>query len=171
MIRISGLLFVLSLTALAQPGAYSAAAIPQDGLNAMHCIKSGDRDWLSPPLSEARTLRFGFGWDRRSNRGQSHLIVVVYEDRSKGQVLDLLEEHSNGQLRITVVNNGSFRMLFGKVDMDELLGGVWTYEYLQRNVRSILKQQVYSTPISTLLRRFPGVACSSYVEMTSGSKQ
>src|SRR5215472_11252316 len=105
------LLFGMSVLAFAQESA-PPTVVPQDGLRVMHCIKSGDRDWLAPPLSgERETLRFGFTRDGVSYPGESHLIVVVYEARSKGQVFDLLDQSSKRQMRLKIVNNGRFTAL------------------------------------------------------------
>ena len=151
-----------SLTAFAQ-ALPAPAAVPHNGVRAMHCIKSGDRDWLIPPPSgNSGTLRFGFTRDRKSYPDQSHVIVVVYESRSKGQVFDLLEKPTKGQVRLIVVNNGRFSVTGSKVQVDEILGGVWTNQFLTKAIRAILADRSFSVQVSRLKQSFPDTVCSSY---------
>jgi hypothetical protein len=163
------LLLAASLTALGQ-APVPAAEIPPRVLDAMHCIKSGDRDWLIPPLSDERgLLRFGFKWDRASWPGQRNLFVVIYESRSIGQVFLLADETKNGKTRLTIANNGRFSVEGPRIKyLGEILGGIWTHELFDRTIKEVLAKPWFSVSVSRITQTFPGT-CSSYVEQTRDS--
>jgi hypothetical protein len=131
----------------------------------MHCIRAGDRDWLIAPASSATRLRVGLIHDRKAYEGKDHIVVVVFESNTNGQVFDLRAEYENKQYVYTVVNNGSFTLKNGRLEfLDPPLGGVWTQEYLEKNIKKIAKGAKIWLSLSTLLKPLSGVTCSSYVQ-------
>jgi hypothetical protein len=161
--------FVLSLAILTTTTGASVAKqySPESKFTqAMHCIKNGDRDWLSSPLSEERTLQAGFTSDAHSYPGEKHIIVVVYQGQTEGQVFDLKEGVAAGKRLLSVVNNGAFSMARnGKVRFTEPpLGGVWTQEFLKKAITRIAGRERVSIPVQSLIGKFPDVTCSSYAK-------
>ena|SRR5437763_1681986 len=139
---------------------------PATLMRAMHCIKSGDRDWLSSPLSEQNTLRVGFIRDTTSYPGERHLVVAVYQSISDGQVFDLREESNGKKHLLTIENNGKFSITGkGKIKfVDPPLGGVWTQQFLEASIIKIQRSPKSSLGVSRLKEEFPDVACRSYAQ-------
>lgn len=130
----------------------------------MHCIKSGDRDWLTSPLSEAKELQVGATYDRKSYEGKTTIVVVVFQTPAKGQMFDLTEERKGSERIYTVENNGSFLITGNRIDfVDPPLGGVWTQETLARNMRRAIAGTRKRVAVSAISRAFPNVSCKSYV--------
>jgi hypothetical protein len=138
----------------------------------MHCIKAGDRDWLNGSLSNATGFRVGLIHDRESYPSKDHIIVVVFETDSKGQVFDLTAECKNKQCVYTIVNNGSFMLNKSHLEfLDPPLGGVWTQEYLEANIRKITNARRTWVNLSTISAPLPEVSCTSYVQNTQSKAE
>jgi hypothetical protein len=130
----------------------------------MHCIKTVDGGWLTSPLEEAKSLEVGTRYDRRSWERENHVVVAVFQTPVKGQVFDLTEERKGPKRIYTIENNGSFLIKRGEIDfVDPPLGGVWTQENLEGNIRKIKAGAKKRVAVSTSSRSFPNVSCKSYV--------
>lgn len=64
----------------------------------------------------------------------------------------------------TIENNGSFKLgPRGFEWRNEILGGIWTHEYVQRNVRKIMRGLKLWISVNAVRRPISDVSCNSYV--------
>src|SRR5215469_7582052 len=153
---------MLSMVCLSRE-ALNAQAAPNIA-QVMHCIKSGDRDWLTSPLSEAKELQVDATYDRTSYEGQTHIVLAVFQTPAKGQVFDLTLERKGSERIYTVENNGSFLITGDQIEfVDPPLGGVWTQETMERNIRKAIAGPKKRVAVSAISRSLPNVSCKSYV--------
>lgn len=132
----------------------------------MHCLKVGDRDWLadSAALAKAKWLRVGITHDRRSYSGEDVIFAVVLESPASGDVFELTRHSDKTHREYTIENNGSFQLgRRGFEWRNEILGGIWTHEYFERNVRKIMRGSKIWVSAKSVLRPITGVSCGSYV--------
>lgn len=130
-----------------------------------HCLKTADLDWLadSVVLETAKRVQIGLRHDRRTYPGQDVIIVVVFEGRSKGHVFEVIREDQEENRAYRIENNGSFRL--GNYRMEwrgEILGGIWTHEYMEKNIRRIMRGPKVWVDVKTAEKPMPEVACTWY---------
>lgn len=133
----------------------------------MHCLKAGDLDWLgdSDVLDKAKTFRLGLRHDRRTYPGEDVITVVVFESREQGDVFELTRKDKGLIRTYRIQNNGSFKL--GAKGMQwpgEILGGIWTHDYIEANIRKIMHGPKIRVPLKMALRPAPHVTCQSYVD-------
>ena len=131
-----------------------------------HCLKAGDIDWLgdSAFLDKSKVLHVAFSHDRKTYPGQDVIFVVVLESGTRGDVFELTHENQGSKRNYRVENNGSFKIgPKGLKWTGEILGGIWTHEYIERNIRRLLRQPSVAIPVRTALRSYREITCSSYV--------
>lgn len=159
------LVIVASVCASARPhlqqGPKTAEAI-----EVMHCLKSGDLDWLgnSPMLENAKSVSMGLRHDRKSYEREDHIIVVIFEHRTRGDVFDLTREDRGNRRIYRIENNGEFSLEHKTIEWPgEILGGNWTHDYMERNIRRVMRGPRIRVQLEVLPRSFPQVTCTSYV--------
>lgn len=109
-------------------------------------------------------LRVALSHDRKAYRGKDFIVVVVLESATKGDVFELTREDHGKKRSFRIENNGSFKV--GHKGMEwpgEILGGIWTHEYMDRNIRRLLTQPSIAVTVRTALRFDPKLTCSSYL--------
>jgi len=134
-----------------------------------HCLKVGEIDWLSDSavLEKAKILQVGLRHDRTTYPGKDVIFAVVLETPAKGDVFELTRENRQGVRSYRIENNGSFTLgAKGVKWRGEILGGIWTHEYIERNVRKLLKRRSITISIRAALRPNPQATCSSYASET-----
>jgi hypothetical protein len=160
------LLLTLAPTALPQ-----SPCIPEVR-RVTHCIKAGDREWLTEPLANARSLRVAMVHDRTSYPGEDTIVVVVLETDYKGQFFAVQADCKKEQCTYDIQNNGSFTFKKNHFDfVDPPLGGVWTQERLERNIKKALSSRVTWLEVSSVLKPISRVRCTSYAENSRKNAQ
>ena len=169
---------LLPLVLLVIPSLYAQASRPNavptraesrritEIIEVTHCLKVGDIDWLgdSAVLDKAKILQVGLRHDRKTYPGEDVIFIVVFENRTKGDVFELTRQDHKGIRSYRIENNGSFTLgPRGLKWRGEILGGIWTHEYIEENVRKLLKRRRIAISIKAALRPNPHVTCSSYV--------
>jgi hypothetical protein len=142
-------------------------------LEVMHCLKAGDLDWLgdSPMLDRAKWLRVGLRHDRKTYPGEDVLFVVVFENRVKGDVFELTREDTGRHRTYTVVNNGSIDPRRKGLEwVGDVLGGIWTREYIARNAMKVMHGPKVWVQLKTVFKPLPQVTCTSYVSQHEKNK-
>ena len=161
------LLVLLKCTAGAAYSGRSRLQHRQETLEVMHCLKSGDMEWLanSQALTNAKTFVVGLVHDRTSYEYHwDHIVVVVFENRTRGDVFDLTHEDQGNHRTYRIENNGEFRLGHAEVEWPgEILGGNWTHDYIERNIRRVMRRPKIRVQLKKLPRPFPQVTCTSYV--------
>lgn len=132
----------------------------------LHCLTDVELNWLgdSAKLDRAKALRVGLRHDRQTYPGKDFIFVVVLESSTKGDVFELTREDHKESRSCRIQNNGQSKI--GHQGMEwpgEILGGIWTHEYVERNVRLLLKGPKITIPARAALKSNPRVTCSSYV--------
>jgi hypothetical protein len=132
--------------------------------NVTHCIKAGDRDWLDAPLSDAKSFYVGLTHDRRSYPGEDHIIAVVFQSRTAGQFFDITAT-CNDKCVYTIQNNGAFKLQKKAIKLvGAPLGGIWTEEYLEKNIKKTFVGPKVRVQISDIIHINPEVICKSYAQ-------
>lgn len=167
------LVLITSTCALGQPlqsrelqATHATLSRKTEVLEVMHCLKAGDLDWLadSRALQKTRSFQVGLRHDSKSYAGQEHLIVVVFENRVQGDVFDLTRRQSRLHRTYRVENNGEFKITPRGIEWPgEILGGNWTHDYMETNIRKVVRGPRTWIQWNALNKHFPQVTCTSYV--------
>lgn len=158
--KLSAFALVLLACASAVPQAKTQTTL----LEALHCIRSGDQNWLNSPLDTREMLLAAFTHDSESYPGETHLIVVVYENGSHGQFFDLKQKTNGTKHAFDIENNGAFTLKGNKLEFtNPPLGGVWTQNYLERGIRKAVRQPRTSFPLQAVVKDRTDLTCKSYL--------
>jgi len=109
----------------------------------VHCLTDVELNWLGDyptTVEKAKKFRAGLRHDRRTYPGDDVIFAVVFESPTQGDVFELMHYWSGKQAKYNLENNGSFE-LRGKAFAwrNEIFGGIWTHEYIERNIRKIMR--------------------------------
>jgi hypothetical protein len=157
--------FVTALALLYFVGDASAQArAPRTLVQALYCLKMEHGGWLNSSLAEQLRLRANFMRDVTSDPGKEHFIVVLLESGSKGQVFDLVRTRHAAQTSWKIENNGNFLVTKSQIEFVDVLGGTWTQEHLERNVKQALLQKGFLVDAKALTAGDSKIACSCYAD-------
>ena len=145
-----------------------ASAVPQTQsrpglLEALHCIRAVDSNWLDSPLAERKVLVAGYIRDSESYPGYTHLMVVIYETQSRGAYFDMVLEVQGTKHLMTLANAGAFKLRSGKLDFSPPDGGLWTQDYIERGIRKAMRRPRTQFSLQTVLKSPPELTCKSYL--------
>jgi len=132
----------------------------------MHCLTDVELNWLGdypPTVEKAKKFRVGLRHDRRTYPGDDVIFAVVFESPTQGDVFELMHYWSGKQAKYNLENNGSFE-LRGKAFAwrNEIFGGIWTHEYIERNIRKIVRGPKASVSLKTASKPITNVTCTYY---------
>lgn len=160
---------ILSLAATlchAQAGGPPRPARTVEAFQVMHCLKTTDLDWLgnSPALERAKILEVGLRHDRKTYPGEDMVFVVVFEGPTRGDVFELTRKNHGRRRSYRIENNGEFKLRSGQVEwIGEILGGIWTHEYIEGNIKRIVRGPKTWVRVTDVLKPFHQVTCMSFV--------
>lgn len=129
----------------------------------MHCIHLADLLSDFPPLQKATSFDIGLRHDRKTYPGQDIVIVAVFESQTRGNAFELVKETKGAHRNYHFTNNGSF--ILGKKEtrwLNEILGGNWTHDYIEGNVRKIARGARQRVELKTALRSNLNATCTYY---------
>ncbi len=154
------LLFCLSATV------YSQEQAPQLLLRAAQCLEA--KKFLSS--SEAAKLTFGYSLDEKSYPGDRVIYVVKYAapTRSDGLVFAIFLTEHDGHLAFELQINDSFVLSkdepSGVSLVNPPLGGTWTQEHLESDIKEIEKQPRFALSVKDLSAADPSLVCEAYTD-------
>lgn len=136
---------------------------PKDLMQAMHCITSNHGGWLTPPLSRQKQWPASVARERMGYPHEDHMVVVVYENASRGQMFDLSAHINAGKWRYKIENNGTFNLDKGHIDfVNSPMSSAWPPGRLEAFVREALRAERFMLRASMLGPASRLVTCSSY---------
>jgi len=119
------------------------------------------------PLSSAKSIHVSLTHDRQLYPGEDHIIAVVFQSRTVGQFFDITA-NCNRKCVYTIQNNGVFKVEKNAINfVGAPLGGTWTQEYLEKNIKKTLNGPKTRVQISDIINVSPEVSCSSYAQTSS----
>lgn len=131
----------------------------------MHCLTAVDLNWLgdSPTVLEnAKRFHVGLTHDRRTYPGTDMMFVAVFRTATEGDVFELTHQAQTTAEKYNLENNGSFRVRGKEFTWpNEIFGGIWTHEYVERNIRSIMRGPKFWVQSKVVVTP-AGVACTYY---------
>jgi hypothetical protein len=123
----------------------AAAKSPQadEIIRIMHCLTEVELNWLndSPPaLEHIKRFQVGVRHDRETYPGDDVVIVAVFKSGTEGDVFELTHKGRGNSEKYNLENNGSFKLRGkGFVWPNEIFGGIWTHDYIERNIRRLMR--------------------------------
>jgi hypothetical protein len=137
-----------------------------EAIEIMHCLKAADLDWLadSPVLQRAKSFQVGLRHDRKTYPGEDVVFVVVFENPTQGDVFELTREDHGRDRTYRIENNGEFKL--GRKGIEwpgEILGGNWTHDYIEANIRKLMHGPKIRVQLKTVLKPIQHVSCNSYM--------
>lgn len=132
----------------------------------LHCLTEVELNWLGDwpsALEKATTFHVGLTHDRKTYPGQDVIIVVVFRNRLRGDVFELTGERRRHKSKYNLENNGSFKIVHKEFTWpNEIFGGIWTHEYIEKNIRKIMRGRKIWIRLKTAQKLMPTVGCTWY---------
>ncbi|HYX53810.1 MAG TPA: hypothetical protein VE783_10200 [Candidatus Limnocylindrales bacterium] len=157
-----GFLFFIAVGSAAAQRQKQPPALLQD---AVYCATTDHGGWLNPQLHKDKKVRVSFTIDRKSYEGKEHLVLVFNQSDSSAQAFDIIVTRSNHALNLHMVNNAGFKRISREFEWNyPPLGGVWTQEHFEQNIRNANSSGTYLID-PALSGKVKGVSCSSYARV------
>jgi hypothetical protein len=157
--------FVWTLSLLLLSRSFSAQThAQQDVTQALHCLKTEHGGCLDASLLARPRLRINVTQKRTSSPDTTRFVILVLESRSKGQIFDLVRTSQHAEANWKIKNNGNFEVTKSGIEFVDVLGGVWTQEDLERNVKQALRRKTLLVDLRNLDTKKSGVVCSCYAD-------
>ena len=132
----------------------------------MHCLTKVELNWLGeslPAVEKTNTFRVGLRHDKNTYPGEDVIIVVVLESATRGDVFELRGERRQQGREYNLENNGSFKLRHKQFTWpNEIFGGIWTHEYIEKNITRIMRGPKVWVRLKTAQKPMPGVTCTWY---------
>lgn len=132
----------------------------------IHCLTAVELNCLGdwpPAVEKFNTLRVGLRHDYKTYAGQDVTIVVVLESATRGDVFELTQERRRHGRKFNLENNGSFKLRHNEFSWpNEIFGGIWTHEYMEKNIKRIMRGPKVWVDVKTAQKAMPEVSCTWY---------
>ena len=137
---------------------------PKVLLQILHCAKTDKFGLLDASLKKDGVIKASWRHSRHSDPGVGEEYFIVLPDSEKRRdVLVYTRNHKNGRIHFYLVNNGALSTKDGEVNVLDPLGGIWTHNHINQNVKRALRSGEYSIPARNLIGpQFANVGCHSY---------
>lgn len=171
-VRNAIILFLGSLLAFA----VRASARPQrplrqrpkvaEAIAVMHCLKARELNWLGdavPTIMKGKKFSVGLRHDRKTYPGEDIVFLVASESPTRGDVFELTRKDHGSHRIYNLENNGSYRLGVGETRWpNEIFGGIWTHNYVEKNIRKIVRGPKSWIRVAAPVHPLPSVTCSYY---------
>jgi hypothetical protein len=152
---------ILGFLVLAMPGV-AQNETPSLLHRLLHCAMTDASGALYRPLRPTDVLQAAWSRSTHPKDDAGEFFLVVYESSSKGDVYVFTRDYQQGKTVLNLVNNARFTGGPTGLNLIDPLGGIWTYEHIERNVKRAMRGKRYSIPAGSLLGSSPAFACHHY---------
>jgi hypothetical protein len=154
-----------TLVAFLLSGACAAQSLPPvELMQAMHCITTNNKGWLTPPLAQRKEWPASAAHDRMGYPHEDRIIVAVYETPTRGQLFDLTIRPSSSKRLFHIQNSGTFNLEKGRITfVNEPSGDQWARGRPETWAREAMREQHFMVRATALRAMGTQVSCTSYL--------
>lgn len=127
----------------------------------LDCVFHREGRWVDTKLYADGNIRFTYVYEPSNHREPAALHVAFWNrTETEGKLLEfqvfLREDHGD---HFAIVNDGWIKENSGRLDVEDALGGIYTYEQMKRRLPTLKRGRVVVVPIRQL--RTTSAVCSS----------